>query len=209
MTDFNRGSEGAGRKRDGARLAGTSVPGLPGTVYPRGNSRASAARFHALLQFVSKNSAGNEFNRGSARVGRRRNFALLGDGLAASGNIYSVQLYTTDDNISGSDDAVIWAGENYDVGDWWTSGTDITCPGSGTYEVAYDFSVASGSSGDPEAFTVYIKVNGVAVDTEVYPAATFTAQKSASVTLTTGDVVTITADALTADVIFTGTVTIS
>lgn len=185
MGDFNRGSTGPGRGRSLARMPEVSAgEGASGNVIPRGTTKASVRRGQALLRILNDRAAdGQTFSRGSSKSGRRRNFSImagLSDAAAATGVRVTRGASTAVAGIP-----IDWTAEDYDYGDWWTSGTTLTCPTTGTYDVAYSLDVSYG----PGGLTMHIYVNGASVDSQFFPNGTTPVTKTTAIALSAGDTI--------------------
>jgi hypothetical protein len=204
---FNRGSSGAGRRRSLALMPGeSSGEGTTGNKIPRGTTLASVRRGQALLRMMNDRlPAGQDFSRGTTRAGRRRNFALMA-GIQAATPTTGVQVYDGSTSAGPALPAsVSWDGENYDPEGWWSSGTVLTCPTSGTYDVEYSFDVSQVS---PSATTVIVTINGSGYDTQVFSSGVTPITKTQSVVFTAGDTISIGVDGGTATTFNNGLLTI-
>lgn len=201
---FNRGSNNAGRKRDGSRLPGQSASeGNVGNVIPRPTTIASIRRAQSLLRILNdKQPGGNQFSRGTTKGGVRRNFAMMAQ-MSTAAATTGVQLVRG--STPSSVPVVDWDSENYDYEGWWTSGTNLTCPATGTYQITYSLAVVYGAGG----ITMRIFVNGASVDSETFTPGTSPISKSASVPLVIGDVINLNFTNIPGQEIRAGTLTIS
>jgi len=192
MSDFNRGSTGAGRRRSLGLMPGESTgEGTPGNVIPRGTTLASIRRGQALLRMLNDRLPdGQEFSRGSTAGSRRRNFslmAMLEDAAPTTG----VKLVTAGKNIAGGGaySRVPWDSEVYDYENWWISGDTLTAPLTGNVLVEYTFTVTQ--SGTPSSMSVKVVVNATDADTQSFIAGTTTLTRSVTVAVATGNAVSI------------------
>jgi hypothetical protein len=189
---FNRGSSESGRKRDGSRLPGQSAgEGTSGNVIPRPTTKASIRRQQALMRILSdKLPNGSDFSRGTTKGGVRRNFAMMANMSVAGSNVYSVQLVGNPMTVTPlSSTSMPWFSENYDIGDWWTSGIFLTCPGDGTYTIAYQ---TDKTQTTPSTVQIDVVKNGASIDTEVFASGVTALSKSISASLVAGDTLRIT-----------------
>ena len=183
MGDFNRGSTGPGRGRSLARMPQASTgEGTSGNVIPRGTTKASVRRGQALLNILNDRAAtGQTFSRGSSKSGRRRNFSMMA-GLSAAAAATGVQV-TRDTSPAASGIPIEWTAENYDYENWWTVGSDLTCPATGTYDVTYSLAAVYVTGG----LTMHIYVNGISVSSQFFSSGTTPVTKTTSIALTAGD----------------------
>lgn len=186
MGDFNRGSTGPGRGRSLARMPQASTgEGTSGNVIPRGTTKASVRRGQALLNILNdRAAAGQTFSRGSSKSGRRRNFSMMAGLSAAATPTTGVQV------VRGTFPSpvfspVSWDSENYDFGGWWTFGSTLTCPTTGTYEFDYSLAVTYGT-GD---ITLEIYVNGSSVDSQTFLNGTTPVTRTTNIALVAGDTI--------------------
>jgi hypothetical protein len=205
---FNRGSNNAGRKRDGSRLPGQSASeGNVGNVIPRPTTIASIRRAQSLMNILNdKQSGGNQFSRGTTKGSVRRNFALMAQMSLAAGTGIGVQL-TRGSTPAVRDVPVPWTTEVYDYDNWWSSGSTLTCPTTGTYSIGYNINVTYGTGG----LSMRLYVNGSIVDSQPFPNIGFTfIEKTNSYALNAGDTIYLqfTADDV-ATVLGSGTLTIA
>jgi hypothetical protein len=186
MGGFNRGSNTPGRRRDLAKLPGeSSGEGTTGNVIPRGTTNASVRRGQALLRIMNDRVQGaGSFNRGTRAGARRRNFSLMAELSAASTPTTGVQV-VRGTFPSPAFSPVSWDSENYDFGGWWSFGSTLTCPTTGTYQIEYSL-VATYVAND---ITLDIYVNGASVDSQVFSIGTSPVTRSTSVALVAGDTI--------------------
>lgn len=207
MGNFNRGSNGAGRRRDLARMPDESAgEGTTGNVIPRGTTNASVRRGQALLRILNDQLPDElDFNRGTRAGGRRRNFALMSlltDATTGTG----VQLYLTSQTVNGPGVSLVWSGENYDYGDWWTSGQTLTVPADGTYTIEYSFDVSQSS---PSSVNVRIIKNGLPIDSQTFTAGVTPISYSTSIAFVAGDTIVIGTNTMTSTTLSNGLLTIT
>lgn len=183
MGDFNRGSTGPGRGRSLARMPEVSAgEGASGNVIPRGTTNASVRRGQALLRILNDRAAdGQTFSRGSSKSGRRRNFSMMA-GITDAATASGVQV-TRGVSTAATGIPIGWTGENYDYENWWTTGSDLTCPATGTYDVTYSLAAVYVTGG----LTMHIYVNGVSVSSQFFSSGTTPVTKTTSIALTAGD----------------------
>lgn len=191
MSDFNRGSTGAGRRRSLGLMPGESTgEGTPGNVIPRGTTLASIRRGQALLRMLNDRLPdGQEFSRGSTAGSRRRNFSLMAM-LEEAAPTTGVKLLTATTPIppGGSYTSVSWDSEVYDFEGWWSSGSTLTAPSTGNFLVEYTFDVTQST---PSTMTAKVVVALADADTQSFSAGTTPLTRSVTVAMTVGDTVTI------------------
>lgn len=188
MSDFNRGTTGPGRRRSLGLMPGESAgEGVTGNVIPRGTTQASVRRGQALLRMMNDRlPTGQQFSRGTTRSGRRRNFAMMA-GLQDAAVDTGVKLTMVSQSVSMLT-PIAWVTEVYDYEGWWTSGSTLTCPVDGTYDVSYAFTVTQSV---PGSFTVIITKNGGSVDSVTHSAGTTPISRTASVAMVVGDTIVV------------------
>lgn len=200
---FNRGSSESGRQRDGSRLPGQSAgEGTSGNVIPRPTTKASIRRQQALMRILSdKLPGGLDFSRGTTKGGVRRNFAMMAQmSLTATTGVQLVRA-----GVSAPGVAILWDSENYDYEGWWTAGSTLTCPATGTYSIAYSLDATYVIGG----ITMDIYVNGASVDSQLFPSGTLPVAKTASIALTAGDTIYLQFSANILNTINAGTITVT
>ena len=185
---FNRGSNNAGRKRDGSRLPGQSASeGNVGNVIPRPTTIASIRRAQALLRILNdKQSGGNQFSRGTTRGGVRRNFAMMAQMSLAGGGGTGVKL-TRGSTAAVHDIPIPWTTEVYDYENWWSSGATLTCPATGTYTVSYSLAVSYGAGN----ITMGYYRNGIFIESQSFANGTSPIELSRSYSLSAGDTISL------------------
>ena len=200
---FNRGSSESGRQRDGSRLPGQSAgEGNVGNVIPRPTTTASIRRQQALMRILSdKLPGGSDFSRGTTKGGVRRNFAMMANmSLAGASGVQLVRA-----GVSAPGVSILWDSENYDYENWWTTGSTLTCPANGTYDIAYSLAVTHSIGG----VTMDIYVNGASVDSQFFALGTSPIAKTASIALTAGDTIYLQFSANILTTVDAGTITIT
>lgn len=205
MSEFNRGSTGAGRRRSLGLMPGESTgEGTPGNVIPRGTTLASIRRGQALLRMLNDRLPdGQEFSRGATASGRRRNFSLMAL-LEEAGPTTGVQVYLTSQTVNGPGNTISWTGENYDYGDWWTAGGSLTCPTDGTYQFDYEFTADHVPGG---GINVIVTKNGSTYNSQTFGVTAISA--SLSIAMVAGDVFTIVFQTMASTIITDGLCTIT
>jgi hypothetical protein len=186
---FNRGSNNAGRKRDGSRLPGQSASeGNVGNVIPRPTTLASIRRAQSLMNILNdKQSGGNQFSRGTTKGGVRRNFSLMAQmSLAAP---FSVQAVAEAQTFPGAsvNGPIQFSSVNYDPNGMWSPPEKIICQSDGTYTCGYLVTI------EPWVATLVINVkkNGATAGFDTFSAGETELTGSHSVALTVGDEVTL------------------
>jgi hypothetical protein len=171
---FNRGSNNAGRKRDGSRLPGQSASeGNVGNVIPRPTTIASIRRAQSLMNILNdKQSGGNTFSRGTTKGGVRRNFSMMAQmSLAGGGDPFSVQVIAgpeTRPAASGADGLVSFDSAVYDPDTMWSPPEKIICRSAGAYSCDYRIVIDPW----PADLTIELQKNGSTVDFDVFSAGT-------------------------------------
>jgi hypothetical protein len=186
---FNRGSNNAGRKRDGSRLPSQSASeGNVGNVIPRPTTIASIRRAQSLMNILNdKQSGGNTFSRGTTKGGVRRNFSMMAQmSLAGGGAPFSVQAVGGAQSFTYQG-LIQFSSVNYDPNSMWSPPEKIVCQSDGTYSVEYTVNIVSRAS----LTSIILYKNGAMFDSDIFGAGSTTLTGSTSVALVATDEVTI------------------
>lgn len=190
MGNFNRGSNGAGRRRDLARMPDESAgEGTTGNVIPRGTTKASVRRGQALLRMMNDRLEGaGEFNRGTRAGARRRNFSLMAT-VASAAAAFSVQVVAGPETrpLENINWTVEFTSANYDPDGMWLPPEKIVCQSDGTYTCEYEVIIEPWDAD----LGVGVKKNGVYAGIDFFSAGETSLTGSFSVPLIVGDEVTL------------------